>query len=118
MAKTRNKSSDIKKQPTEKQLAARAKFALVAKNRGKVKTEGKYKLSVYFNDSNQVCITDDLKEALLSLNPSVVKTRVRVILESEGKKAEKMLFVIPAKRVFRNPISAGIFTKSLLASLK
>ena len=103
----------MKKQPSKKQLEARKKFAEMSKARKK-----KYNLSVRFNDKVFELRTNDIKESLLALRPGLIKTRVKIELESEGKKSGRVLAVFPAKRVFGNSLSAAIMANRLITSLK
>ena len=80
--------------------------------------QGKYKLTVYMQDRVYNCQTDDLKQAILSLRPPKITNKVRIIVEEGKKKAERIMYVFPARRLFNMPLSAEFFAKNIILRLK
>lgn len=111
-SRTKKKRSNLK--PTAKQLAARAKFAAAAKLRAR---KGEYSLSVLLGGKTFDIQTDNLKDAILSLKPEKITNKVMVTASRGDKKITKLLFVLPARRVFSNQLSAEFFAKSLMTAL-
>lgn len=115
MAKKKTSKSSKVKQPTEKQLQARAKFALMAKNKSK---KGKYKVDIWIGADNFTCYTDDISQAILDLKPKKITNKVRILIEEGPKKAERIMFVFPARRLFNIPMAAEFFEKNIIQRLK
>lgn len=101
----------MKKQPTEKQLKARAKFAEQAKNRAK-----SFVMTAKLNDKEMECKTNNLDEAIesLGLNFPHIKTRMKLNIKQGTKQVDKFLSVPMIKRIFRNALARRIFIRKLI----
>lgn len=73
-----------------------------------------YTVDVTFNGINFVTHTDDLEQTLADIAPRFLKTKVKIKIEKEGKVFDKMLFLLPAKMIFRNKIARKIFVNRLI----
>lgn len=111
ITRKRNKSSDLKKQPSEAQLKARAKFA----ERAKLRAKG-FEMTAKINDKIMVCKTNDLAEAIESLGQEIknIKTRLILIIKKGGKQCDKILFVPQTKQLFRNKFYRNLFVRRLI----
>lgn len=96
--KTKRKSSKIKQDP--------------------VIPQGEYLLTVYLNGVVYSKRTNDIAKSILSLKPPKITNKVRIVLEKDDKKAERMFFVFPARRLFNIPLAAEFFAKNIVQRLK
>lgn len=80
-------------------------------------TKGEYSLTVSMNDEVLAVKTDNIAESLLGLNPTIFKTKVVIVAEYEGRKAEFVLMIARAKRIFRNDLAALFFEKRVKMAL-
>jgi len=78
----------------------------------------KYHLQVFIGSQEYNCDTDDIVEAIASLKPAKITNKVRVIVTSGDKKIEKLLFVMPARRVFNIRMATEFFVKNIKLALK
>ena len=95
----------IKKKPaTKKQPVAK-----------KPKVEKKqYHLNMKFNDTVFDVETDDLKEAILSIKPFHLKTRILFEIEKDDKKCGGVLSGMKGRMIFKNRISLMVFINRLI----
>jgi len=77
------------------------------------KETGQIKLTVIMNGETFVTETNDIAGALVKLNPNMFKTKVIIKAEYNGRVAERMLFILQAKQIFRNSVLAVAFSKNL-----
>lgn len=82
------------------------------------KVKGKYLLTIYLNDKIYSQRTDDIAKSILSLKPEKITNKVRIIVEEDKKKAERMFFVFPARRLFNIPLATEFFVKNIILALK
>lgn len=94
----------------------RKKYGKVAKD--PVVPQGEYLLTVYMQDRVFSQRTNDIARSILSLKPPKITNKVRIVLEKDGKTAERILFVFPARRLFNVPLSADFFAKNIVLRLK
>lgn len=76
-----------------------------------------YHVTITMNDQDYKASTDNLRDALLALNPPTIKTKVFFKVEHKGKTVEKLLFVPQARRVFLNKLSAEFFAVNIIKTL-
>ena len=79
------------------------------------KPEGEFHVKVQMNDQVFEIDTDELAEAMLSLKPDALKTKVIINVTHvlSKKTAEFVLFNMKAKRLFALPLAAMGFEKSV-----
>ena len=82
------------------------------------KSQPKYNLIVRMNDEVFSCSTDDVIAALSELNPTKIKTRVIIRIESAASAIERIMMVRQAKLLFRNRLSMKTFVANVLKALK
>lgn len=101
-----------KKQQADR-LKAKAKAEADAKKRAEKLASGKgaILLTVNVNGQELIAKTDDVAEALLALNPGVIKTKVVITAQGNDKKFEAILFNVKARRIFKDSLSAQFFAK-------
>lgn len=73
-----------------------------------------YHLTMKLNDEVFNCETNDLTKAILSFKPVHLKTKVNIIVEKDGKKCERQLFVNKGKLLFRNELFMRTFIRFLI----
>lgn len=74
----------------------------------------KYKVVVEVNDQTFSFKTNDIGEALMSIKPFFIKTRVKIVVTEGKKTAERYLFVQEARRMWRSPIGMFATLKKLI----
>lgn len=77
----------------------------------------KYELGVEIDGVKQWFTTNDPAETLLEMHPHPIKGKILITLERGEKKAERLLFVMRARRIFNNRLSAQIFTRDLIRAI-
>ena len=90
----------------------------ILKRKDPVVPMGEYLLTVYMQDKIYSNRTNNIALSLLNLKPKKITNKVRIIIEKDGKKAERMLFVFPARRLFNIPLAAEFFAKNIVQRLK
>lgn len=80
--------------------------------------QGEYLVTVYINGKVYSKRTNNIAMTLLSLPKEKITNKVRIIIEKDNKKAEKMLFVFPARRLFSIPLATEFFAKNIVLQLK
>lgn len=73
-----------------------------------------YKLEAYFNDKVVKIATDDLDDAIVSLKPPMLKTRLKLIVSKDKKKQESIFNAVYGKRLFTNKTLRNIFIQRLI----
>ena len=73
-----------------------------------------YRLTMKLNDEVFNCETNDLTKAILSFKPVHLKTKVNIVIEKDGKKCERQLFVNKGKLLFRNELFMRTFIRFLI----
>lgn len=80
-----------------------------------VKTPSKeYSLWLKFNDQEYSMETDNIKEALMSIKPANLKTRMIFKIEKGAKVCNQILSGMQARQVFRNNIAMTVFLNRLI----
>ena len=77
-----------------------------------------YKLSILLGGETYVNTTPNIKESLLDLKPVKIVNKVVITVTHAGKKFEKVLTVMEARRIFTNRLSAEFFEKRVKLGLK
>lgn len=73
-----------------------------------------YKLTMKFNDKEHIVETNDLDSAIMELKPSVLKTRILIKVEKDGKVYETALPAFVGKQLLRNALYRKIFISRLI----
>jgi len=74
-----------------------------------------YHLEIKMNDTVFATTTNDLRDAIVSNAPKVLKTKVLFTIKNkEGKTCERQFFVNRGKMIFRNQIFMTAFLKNLI----
>lgn len=73
-----------------------------------------YLLWLKFNDQEFTIETDDIKEALLSIKPAVLKTRILLKIQKGTQVCDKILSGMQAKQIFRNKLAMTVFLNRLI----
>lgn len=73
-----------------------------------------YKMEVSFNDNTHEIETDDLLQAIETINPFNIKTRVHFKIFKDGKMYEKLVNAFQAKQIFRNKLYRFIFVNRII----
>lgn len=73
-----------------------------------------YKLTMQFNDKEHVVETNDLDSAIMELKPPVLKTRILIKVEKDGKVYETALPSFVGKQLLRNALYRKIFISRLI----
>lgn len=96
----------MKKDTTEKSKIASKKVIS--------KPSFEYKLTISFNDKEHVIDTNDLDLAILEIKPTILKTRIIIKVEKDGKKYESAIPAFVGKQLFRNKLYRKIFLNRLI----
>jgi len=99
----------MKKQPTQKQLEARKRFAEQARARGK------FEIEVKLNDKVFNCKTNDLEGAFVILGTDTKAIKTKMILKiKKGQKIQERVITVPrVRRLFINTLFRKIFVQNL-----
>lgn len=73
-----------------------------------------YLLWLKFNDTEYKVETDNIADALLSLKPAHLKTRVLLKIQNGKKVCDKILSGMQAKQVFRNKLAMQVFLNRII----
>jgi hypothetical protein len=76
--------------------------------------EGLFRVEAKFNDDIHTAESDNLSEAIMSIQPKVLKTRVLFHIEKDGKQANLLIHRIPALQMFRNKLAMLVFTNRVI----
>ena len=79
---------------------------------------GEYLVTVYINGKVYSKRTNNIAKTLLTLPKEKITNKVRIIVEKDNKKAERMLFVFPARRLFNVSLATEFFAKNIVQQLK
>lgn len=79
----------------------------------KVELNKGYHIVLKFNDQIHDFYSENLEEAILSVKPIFLKTKLMVKIEKDGKSCERQFFGIRAKQFFRNKLFLKIFIKQI-----
>lgn len=64
-----------------------------------------YKVTLKFNDCEHVFETENPSETIILAKPFFLKTKVLILIEKDGKTAEKCLQPLVARRLWKLPTS-------------
>lgn len=70
--------------------------------------------TIQFNNQKFEFLTEDLSENILSVKPLILKTKIILTLDKNGKRAEKQLVGFQAKQLFRNDLFRKIVLNRLI----
>lgn len=73
-----------------------------------------YKLTMQFNDNEHIVETNDLDSAIFALKPTMLKTRIIIKVEKDGKKYESALPAFIGKQLMRNNLYRRVFLNRLI----
>jgi len=73
-----------------------------------------YLMWLKFNDQEFTIETDDIGASLLSIKPTVLKTRVLLKIIKGDKVCDKILSGMQARQVFRNKLAMTVFLNRLI----
>jgi hypothetical protein len=73
-----------------------------------------YKLTMQFNDKEHIVETNDLDSAIMELKPPVLKTRILIKVEKDGKVYETALPSFVGKQLLRNNLYRRVFLNRLI----
>lgn len=76
--------------------------------------EGLFRVEAKFNDQTHTAEADNLTEAIMAIQPKVLKTRVTFHIEKDGKQANLLIHRIPALQMFRNKLAMLVFTNRII----
>ena len=74
----------------------------------------KYKVVIFLNNQVHEIDTDNIEEALLSVKPIFLKTKVVLTIKSDNKVCEKFVYGHQARQVFRNALYRKVFLSKLI----
>ena len=80
--------------------------------------QGEYKVTVYINGKVYSKRTNNIAMTLLSLPKEKITNKIKIVVEKGDKKAEKDLFVYPARRLFNVGLATEFFAKNIILRLK
>ena len=73
-----------------------------------------YSLTIALNDQIFTIETDNLAEAIMSVAPRFLKTRVLINIKKGNLVCEKMLLLLEGRRIFRNKVALEVFINRLI----
>jgi hypothetical protein len=73
-----------------------------------------YSLSISLNDKTYEAETDDLREAIQSLKPEFLRTKVILKITKEGKTLERVLYLQRGKMLFQNKYYMDVLINNLI----
>jgi hypothetical protein len=76
--------------------------------------EGLYRVEAKFNDVIHKAEAETLADAIMAIQPKVLKTRVIFHIEKDGKQANLLIHRIPALQMFRNKLAMMVFTNRVI----
>lgn len=79
----------------------------------KIKTTGKYDITIGMNGETYSCITDNVKEYILSLKPELLFSEIYVTIKTTEDIIERKLNLIQGKRLFSDEMNMDIFINNL-----
>lgn len=79
-----------------------------------VQQEGLFRVEAKFNDELHTAEADNLTDAIMAIQPKVLKTRVVFHVEKDGKQANFLIHRIPALQMFRNKLAMLVFTNRII----
>lgn len=74
----------------------------------------KYLVDAFFNDEHHIACGDDIEQVLMSIKPTVLKTRIKFYIENDGKVCEKIYPAYLGRSIFRNKLAMKVFTNRLI----
>jgi len=74
----------------------------------------KYILDIKFNGTTHHLETDNLKEAILSLKPIFLKTKILMKITQGNKTCERLIHLTQGRILFRNKMMLDIFLNRLI----
>ncbi len=78
------------------------------------KVKKTYTLMMSFNGESHTIETDDLFEAIMSVKPAVLKTKILFYIKKGGLVCDKQTFVLQGKMMFRSKLVLEIFIRRLI----
>ena len=79
-----------------------------------VQQEGLFRVSAKFNDQTHTAESGNLTDAIMAIQPKVLKTRVTFHIEKDGKQSNLLIHRIPAMQMFRNKLAMLVFTNRVI----
>lgn len=76
--------------------------------------EGLFRIEAKFNDQLHTSEADNLTDAIMAIQPKVLKTRVIFHVEKDGKQANLLIHRIPALHIFRSKLAMFVFTNRII----
>jgi hypothetical protein len=86
----------------------------VVKAKAPTKKEKTYSLFISLNDKTFDIETDDLREAILSVQPEFLRTKVIIKVTKDSKTLERVLYLAKAKMLFQNKYAMDSLINNLL----
>ncbi len=84
-----------------------------------IKTKNKeYKITAVIGNEVYTAASEDIAEAILSLKPRKISSRVKFTLDYDGKTSSLLKNVLFARKYLTNRFSAMIFGRNLITLLK
>lgn len=80
--------------------------------------QGEYLVTVYINGKVYSKRTNNISKTLLSLPKEKITNKVKIVVEKGLLKAERDLFVYPARRLFSISLATEFFAKNIIQRLK
>lgn len=80
--------------------------------------QGEYLVTVYINNKVYSKRTNNIAKTILSLPKEKITNKVRIVVEKDNLKAERDLFVYPARRLFSIALATEFFAKNIIQRLK
>lgn len=76
--------------------------------------QGKYKLQMFCNEEVKKCFTDDIKKSIMELAPDVLKTRLRLKVEKDGKVCERLYTRPRGRLLLKQDVMLRVFINKLI----
>lgn len=80
--------------------------------------QGEFLVTVYINGKVYSKRTNNIAMTLLSLPKEKITNKVKIVVEKGNLKAERDLFVYPARRLFSMALATEFFAKNIIQRLK
>lgn len=78
-----------------------------------IETIGKYDIAILMNGETYSCITDNVKEYILSLKPELLFSEIYVTIKTTEDIIERKLNLVQGKRLFSDEMNMDIFINNL-----
>lgn len=77
----------------------------------------KYAMKITLNGVTHACDTDDIAEAILSLDVKAIKTKVVIAVATKQGESSRILWGHQARRVLKNKMAAKVFADQMVRVL-